>query len=91
MHDGSEQDTLFEFPCNFPVKAMGHSGVDLEITVQAIIGRHVPAKYQKEFKTIKSSNGRYISVTATIVAQSRGQLDAIYMDLSEHPDVLYAL
>jgi hypothetical protein len=38
-----------------------------------------------------SKAGTYLSLTITIVAQSREQLDAIYQELSSHPLVLMAL
>ena len=38
-----------------------------------------------------SSGGNYLSVTCTIVAQSKPQLDAIYMDLTAHRLVKVAL
>jgi uncharacterized protein len=38
-----------------------------------------------------SKNGNFVSVTATINAQSKAQLDAIYRELSADPQVLMAL
>jgi len=38
-----------------------------------------------------SSAGRYLSLTCTIRAHSRAQLDAIYHELSAHPMVAMAL
>ena len=39
----SDDDTLFEFPCRFPLKAMGRVADDFEATVVAIVRRHVSA------------------------------------------------
>ena len=43
LHDLTlkEGETLLEFPCEFPVKAMGLSCDELEIAVLEIINRHV--------------------------------------------------
>jgi putative lipoic acid-binding regulatory protein len=38
-----------------------------------------------------SKDGNYMSITVTIEAQSKKQLDAIYQDLVDHPHILYAL
>jgi putative lipoic acid-binding regulatory protein len=38
-----------------------------------------------------SRNGTYLSVTATIRAESRPQLDALYRELSSHPLVKVVL
>jgi putative lipoic acid-binding regulatory protein len=38
-----------------------------------------------------SSGGKWISVTLTIQATSKAQLDAIYRDLTDHQRVVWAL
>jgi len=87
----SEQETLFEFPCEFPIKVMGKNHVDFEITVMKIVSKHVPDLTEGALKTRPSSNGKYISITVTIQAESKDQLDNIYNELSAHELVLMAL
>ena len=36
------EETLFEFPCQFPIKAMGKANIELDILVVEIVRRHVP-------------------------------------------------
>jgi putative lipoic acid-binding regulatory protein len=38
-----------------------------------------------------SKNGRYLSLTVTINATSKDQLDALYTELSRHPMVIMVL
>jgi hypothetical protein len=38
-----------------------------------------------------SRNGRYLSLTVTIQARSREQLDRLYSELSSHPMVMMVL
>lgn len=85
------EETLLEFPCQFPIKAMGKSGGNLEITVVEIISRHAPESHKHSVKTKPSKDGNYLSITVTIEATSKQQLDAIYQDLVDHPHVLYAI
>ena len=80
----SADDSLFDFPCRFPVKAMGRDHDDFETTVVAIVRRHVPDLGEGAVATTPSRNGRYVSVTVTFTATSRDQLDAIYADLTAH-------
>jgi putative lipoic acid-binding regulatory protein len=87
----SDQETLLEFPCEFPIKAMGRLDAGIGKTVFALISKHVPGLEEDNVKTRLSSNGKFVGVTINIVAQNREQLDAIYRELSEHPDVMYAL
>jgi putative lipoic acid-binding regulatory protein len=38
-----------------------------------------------------SRQGKYLSVTCTVRATSREQLDALYLELCDHPDVVMVL
>jgi putative lipoic acid-binding regulatory protein len=82
------KDTLFEFPCKFPIKAMGRSIIGMEETIVEIVRRHTAEIDVISVRTRLSAGGKYIGVTVTITAHSKAQLDAIYMDLTAHPDVL---
>ena len=85
------EETLFEFPCEFPIKAMGKHSGELEITVLEIVSRHAPDTHNHKVKSKPSKDGNYLAVTLTIVATNKLQLDAIYQDLVAHPHVLYAI
>jgi putative lipoic acid-binding regulatory protein len=87
----SEQETLFEFPCQFPIKAMGKADVELPVIVTEIVRRHVLEIDEAAIKTRPSKDGNFIAVTVIIEASSKQQLDAIYQDLTDHPHVLVSL
>lgn len=87
----SDDDTLFEFPCDFPIKAMGPAEGDFDLTVVEIIRRHVPDLHESAVRTRQSKGGNYLAVTVTIRATSREQLDAIYLDLTACEQVMMAL
>ena len=93
LHDLSleEGETLLEFPCQFPVKAMGLTCDALEIAVIEIINRHVDDLGEGALSMRPSKNGKYTAITITITAQSKQQLDAIYMDLTACEHVSIAL
>ncbi len=84
-------DTLFEFPCAFPIKAMGKVGEAFPELVIDIVRRHSPELDHSRINIRASSKGSYQSVTITIRALSRQQLDAIYQDLSDCEQVMMAL
>lgn len=83
--------TLLEFPCQFAIKAMGRNGLELDMLVIEIVRRHIPDLYEHKVTTRPSKDGNYLAVTVLIQASSKQQLDAIYQDLSDHPQVLMAL
>ncbi len=87
----NDDDSPLNFPCEFPIKAMGRSRSGLEDTVWDIIHAHAPDTGRAGVGVTESRNGRFISVTVTITDASRAQLDAIYADLQGHDDVLATL
>ncbi len=87
----NESDTALQFPCEFPIKAMGLAVNDLEVIVFDIVSRHAPDTPQDAMYKRESANGKYISITVTVNAQSRDQLDAIYQALTDHEHILMAL
>ena len=93
LHDLSleEGETLLEFPCVFPIKAMGLACDELEIAVIEIINRHVDSLAEDALRMKPSKSGKYTSITITITAYSKDQLDAIYMDLTACEHVSIAL
>ena len=86
-----DEDALFDFPCEFPIKAMGKASPELEVAVLEIMHRHVPDLGEGAIKVRESSKGNYVSITVTIQAKSREQLDAIYMDLTACEHIKFAL
>lgn len=86
-----ESDTLFEFPCSFSIKSMGHANIDLDVIVVEIVRRHAPDLGEGCVTTRQSKGGKYVSVTVTLEAQSKQQLDAIYQDLTDCEHVLMSL
>ncbi len=91
MDKPDDNKPAMEFPCEFPIKAMGLASKTLHMTVLEIVQRHAPEASEYALKSRPSSNGKYLSVTVTINAESRAQLDAIYLELTACEQVLMAL
>ena len=87
----NEEESPLKFPCEFPIKAMGKSDCNLDIIVAEIVRRHAPDLREAAIKTRASKQGNYVSVTVTVNAISRSQLDAIYQDLVDCETVIMAL
>jgi len=86
-----EEESPLKFPCEFPIKAMGKSDCGLDVIVAGIVRKHAPDLGEAAIKTRASAEGNYISVTVTVTATSRKQLDAIYQDLVDCEAVIMAL
>lgn len=86
-----DRPSLLDFPCRFPIKAMGRQSEDFERLVDGIVRRHAKLWPGEPVHAVLSRAGNFVSVTAVIVAQSQEQLDAIYQDLTDCERVLMAL
>lgn len=84
-------DELFNFPCQFPIKVMGLAQEDFDVLVVSIIRRHCQDLTENAVQTRTSQGGKYLSVTVTFTAQNRMQLDALYTELSQHERILMVL
>ena len=92
MPDSAQQaETLLEFPCLFPIKIMGLANAALAQTVLDVVRRHAPDYDGATMEMRASSGGKYLSLTCTINATSKPQLDALYRELTSHPLVKVAL
>ena len=86
-----QKETLLAFPCAFPLKIMGLASDALAQAVLAVVQRHAPDFDGATMEMRASSGGKYVSLTCTINATSRAQLDALYRELSGHPLVKVVL
>ncbi len=86
-----ELASLIEYPCDFPIKVMGSSQPGFAQAVVDIVQRHAPDFDAATVEMRMSRERKYVSVTATIRATSRKQLDALYRELSDHPTVVMVL
>jgi putative lipoic acid-binding regulatory protein len=85
------QPSLIEYPSEFPIKIMGRQEPGLAQSVIEIVGRHAPDFDPATVELRASKQKNYLSVTCVINATSREQLDALYRDLCDHPQVVMVL
>jgi putative lipoic acid-binding regulatory protein len=70
---------------------MGRRADGFAQTVAEIVLRHAADFRPDSIEMRSSKNARYLSLTVTINARSREQLDALYRELSKHPLVMMVL
>lgn len=81
----------FEFPTEYPVKAMGPNTDQFEQEITDIIKQHAPEVSKNSVHSKTSSTGKYRSVTVLVYAQSKKHLISIYKDVRNHKDVKWTL
>ena len=89
--ESNPSESLLTFPCVFPLKVMGRREDGFAQVVAEVVMRHAPDFHPQTIEMRASKNGRYLSLTVTINARSRQQLDGLYSELSKHPMVMMVL
>ena len=84
-------ETLLEFPCDFPIKIMGRESAEFRALARSLVEKHTGPLADDAIYTTLSRNDSFVSVTITVNAQSQQQLDDIYHEITSHDDVLMAL
>ena len=87
----AEAETLLEFPCDFPLKVMGATRDGFAQAIVEVVLRHAPDFDAAQLEMRPSKAGNYLSLTCTIRATSKPQLDALYRELTGHPWVKIVL
>jgi uncharacterized protein len=86
-----ENSSLIEYPTDFPIKVMGRREPRLVQTIVEIVRRHAPDFDPATVEMRVSKKNSYLSVTCTVRATSREQLDTLYQELCDHPSVVMVL
>jgi len=84
-------ESLLKFPTAFPIKVMGLTRDGFAQAIVTVVQKHAPDFEPATVEMRASSHGKYLSLTCTVNATSREQLDDLYRDLSSHPMVAMVL
>ncbi|HEX5421493.1 MAG TPA: DUF493 domain-containing protein [Gammaproteobacteria bacterium] len=80
------------FPCDLPVKVFGRNDAAFRGAALAIVHRHFEAFDEAQRLSERTSRAdRYVSLTVTVRAESRAQIDALYRELTASEDILMVL
>ena len=85
------EQSLIEYPSQFPIKVMGLKVDGMVSALTHIAHQFDPTFDASTVELRESSGGKYLGVTLTITATSREQLEEIYRTLSTHPMVKVVL
>lgn len=82
---------LIDFPSDFPIKVVGVMSDGFAQAIAELILEHDPEFHTGKIDMRPSSKGNYLSLTVTVKATSREQLDNIYRALTSHDLVKFVL
>jgi putative lipoic acid-binding regulatory protein len=82
---------IVEYPCEFPIKILGHTRAGFAQAILEVVKRHAPEFDGAAMEMRSSRRGKYLSLTCVVRANSREQLDGLYRELCDHPMVVMVL
>lgn len=91
MKEIPPEESLIEYPCDFPIKVMGKAHPEFAQILTEVVKEHDPEFDAVTVEMRASKGGNYLSLTFTVRATSREQLDALYRSLHGHPMVSVVL
>lgn len=83
--------SLLQFPCDFTIKVIGNNANNFENDIRGIIYKHFANGKEINISCNQSQKNNYIAISATVYAKSQEQLDAVYMELTKHPEAKMVL
>jgi hypothetical protein len=83
-----ETESPLKFPTDYPIKVVGRPSDEFRARVHAIMLRHAPNLDPDQVTERLSENGNFLSISYTIVAESRDQVIALATDLKSCEGVL---
>lgn len=83
-----EAESPLKFPTDYPIKVVGRPSDEFRARVHAIMLRHAPNLDPDQVSERLSENGNFLSISYTIVAESRDQVIALATDLKSCEGVL---
>lgn len=72
---------LLVFPTDYPIKVVGRSSDEFRARVHGIMLQHAPGLDAGRVGERLSENGRFLSITYIVPAESREQIEALVADL----------
>ncbi len=74
-------EPLLTFPTDYPIKVIGRPSDEFRARVHAVVLRHVPLLDAERVSERLSGNGNFLSISYTLIAESREQIEALTADL----------
>lgn len=86
-----QNEHLWEFPMEYPVKIMGEAQHPMREIVAEILQRHSPGFDPSTLVEKPSSAGKYVSVTASVYVERKEQINGMYADFAAHQHIKMVL
>jgi len=85
------EESLIKFPCDFTIKIMGKATPTFENHVIALVKKHYPNFSEQNLEKKFSKDKNFLSLSATVHATNKAELDALYLTLSSDKEIAMVL
>ncbi len=89
--DQTRQKTYMTFPCDFPLKIIGKNHDQFQREIIAIVQKHFSTLHDEQILVKPSQHGNYLALSIVITVHDQASLDALYQELTQHPDIKMVL
>lgn len=87
----TNEKSLISFPCDFQIKVFGKSTDVFLLDITNITRKYYPETLDDSIRFKLSAEGNYCSISITVYCKDQSTLDALYVELTQHPDVKMVL
>ncbi|MCX7116570.1 MAG: DUF493 domain-containing protein [Legionellales bacterium] len=91
MDNKPNQESLLKFPCDFHIKMIGKQSDVLVGEVLEIMRKHFPNTEEAHIHQRPSQKGRFLALSIKLYVLDQSTLDALYLELTKHPDMKWVL
>ena len=79
---------VLQFPTDYPIKIVGRPSDEFRARVHGVMVHHVPTLDPDQVTERPSENGKYLSISYVILAESREQIIALITELKSVEGVM---
>lgn len=79
------------FPCHVDIKVFARAEDRLEERVRDVLRLHLTPAQILSIRVKQSAKGNYHSLSCKVDAQSKSELDKVFLSLTDHPDILMVI
>ncbi len=87
----TDNPSLMSFPCEFMIKVIGKNSDVFLTEIIEITRKHYPDTHNHSIRHQPSQQSSYLAISITVRAIDQATLDALYRELTLHPDVKMVL
>ena len=84
-------EPVLTFPADYPIKVIGRPSDEFRARVHAIVLRHAPTLESERVSERLSGGGNFLSISYTVLAESREQIEALTVELKACEGVMMLL